>query len=469
MGKEWDKALPSTETWKECLRVLKPGGFAFVMSAPRSDVLSRMIVRIEDAGFNVCYTPMYHTYASGFPKSLNIHKKLTKDAEAGQHRLQDLLRTALHQATRTGDENHRPLMSSLLAALEQGTQHKVFAYARGEGESIQVSQGTGERSVARGTNVPKAQRELCLCKVCALPCGIQLNGPIGWVCYGAPDSDGSISWTAAHADGVRAPFKSSTTGQPHQQFEVICEQCRAQDVGALAGTYGGFNPKPAVEVVIVASKPLSEKTYVDQALKNGKGVTWLDECRVPSNRTDTRHGGGDAKVYGKYEDVKGYELPSGRFPANLLVQDDVLNEYSRYFSLDEWAAKLPDRVRKTLPFLIVPKASKREKNEGLAHLPKKRGGGMQGTNDGSLKTGSGNDRDPFNQNFHPTVKPLQLMSYLITLGSRPGDTILDPFAGSFTTGCAAKLLGRNYICIEREDEYFAIGLARLAATDQALF
>lgn len=69
---------------------------------------------------------------------------------------------------------------------------------------------------------------------------------------------------------------------------------------------------------------------------------------------------------------------------------------------------------------------------------------------------------------HPTVKPIQLLAYLITLGSRPGDTILDPFAGSFTTGCAAKLLGRKYICIEKEAEYFEIGTARLEATQEAL-
>ena len=47
MGKDWDKAVPSVEIWKECLRVLKPGGFAFIMSAPRQDVLARMIVNLE--------------------------------------------------------------------------------------------------------------------------------------------------------------------------------------------------------------------------------------------------------------------------------------------------------------------------------------------------------------------------------------------------------------------------------------
>ena len=69
MGKQWDKAVPSVEIWQECLRVLKPGAFINVMSAPRSDVLSRMIVNIEDAGFRVDFTPIYWTYASGFPKA----------------------------------------------------------------------------------------------------------------------------------------------------------------------------------------------------------------------------------------------------------------------------------------------------------------------------------------------------------------------------------------------------------------
>jgi len=53
MNRDWDKAVPALEIWQECLRVLKPGGFCFVMSAPRSDVQSRMMVRLEDAGFNI--------------------------------------------------------------------------------------------------------------------------------------------------------------------------------------------------------------------------------------------------------------------------------------------------------------------------------------------------------------------------------------------------------------------------------
>ena len=68
MGKDWDKVVPSVEIWQECLRVLKPGAFAFIMSAPRQDVLSHMIVNLDKAGFETGFTSIYWTYASGFPK-----------------------------------------------------------------------------------------------------------------------------------------------------------------------------------------------------------------------------------------------------------------------------------------------------------------------------------------------------------------------------------------------------------------
>ena len=64
-------------------------------------------------------------------------------------------------------------------------------------------------------------------------------------------------------------------------------------------------------------------------------------------------------------------------------------------------------------------------------------------------------------NIHPTVKPTTLMSYLVTLGSRKGDVVLDPFAGSGTTGISCVFSERNYLLIEREKEYFDILKARI--------
>ena len=63
---------------------------------------------------------------------------------------------------------------------------------------------------------------------------------------------------------------------------------------------------------------------------------------------------------------------------------------------------------------------------------------------------------------HPTVKPIRLFSYLITLGSREGDTILDPFLGSGTTALACQLLNRKCIGIEIEEKYCEIAVKRLS-------
>ena len=234
------------------------------------------------------------------------------------------------------------------------------------------------------------------------------------------------------------------------------------------GAYGGFQPKPAVEIIIVAMKPMTHPTFVGQVLDNGKGITWLDDCRIP---------------YAVEQDCKGQQ--QGRFPANLLVSDDVLDDgkvskdgvavnrnrgerisstvnyanhngkdvgyggegtYSRFFSLDSWS-------KKNLPFLIVPKASKAEKNSGCERFEEKSNSSW-----GSIQEFSSN---PKKKNNHPTVKPIRLMSYLITMTTRPGDVVLDPFCGSGTTGCAAVLLDREFIGIEMEADYIEIAKARI--------
>jgi len=412
MGKSWDQAVPSVEVWKQCLRVLKPGSFAFVMSLPRLDTLSQMAIRLQEAGFRVDFTPIFWVYASGFPKATNIGKAI--DRKKG------LERKAIASYTAPDGGNRKP---------ENHTPHKTVG------------------------NIAK-------------DFGYQTSG------YGVP---------------ITAPA--------------------SPEAEVLNGAYAGFQPKPAVEVIIVAMKPLSEKTYVEQALKNGKGVTWLDEGKIPfqsEEEVEPFHYKESPEGYG-YQDRDESQRAinhRGRFPANLLVSDDVLNDgvdkgtghfpkvdnssrniygryysleraeeittdsgsFSRYFSLDQWwdetISKLPKEVRKTFPFLIEPKASSEERNKNLE-------GSEPKYMDPSRKVGSPGGTNPRNRgaenpraNHHPTVKPIAIMSYLITLGSRPNDVVLDPFMGSGTTGIAAKILGRDFIGIEINPEYFEIARRR---------
>jgi len=506
MGKDWDKAVVGVETWKECLRVLKPGAFAFVMSAPRQDVLSRMMVNLADAGFETAFTSLYHTYASGFPKAQNLQRFQGKRQEAGKHALRELFRTALHQAVHGGKDEIWKSLSSLLARVESNAQHEVLVFTEGEGTNAQVPERQRESVMEGRRDLQAQERNLLECQVCTLPALLRFDGAEGWVCHGASAGDGSLAWEIVDQNGGRSSYQSRTDGQPIGKLDVVCDQCGTQTLRSLESGYGGFQPKPAVEVILVAMKPLSEKTYVDQAMKNGKGVTWLDDCRVPTAKDDERVAGNRTATFGTQETQSGgdgsggYDPDNrGRFPANLLVSDDALNDgrerksgkmragqqrnskpmfgsetdhigetygdsdsYSRFFSLDAWAEK-------TFPFLIVPKASKREKNAGCESLPEKLSAGLPLRAEGGERAGEGGDGSSTDRvvkmrNHHPTTKPVKLMSYLITLGTREGDTVLDPFLGSGTTGVAAKMLGRKFIGIEREAEYVEIAKARLAAT-----
>ena len=429
MGKDWDKALPDPEVWKQCLRVLKPGAFAFVMCIPRADCLSRMIISLEDAGFRVDFSPIYWCFASGFPKAQNIGKAVDK---------------------------------------RFGVEREVI----------------GKRSDGRYRYGFTEQAKKAM---------------------------GSI------VDEKSQGFKG--------EIGVIDKPATPQ-AKALDGSYGGFQPKPAVEVIIVAMKPLSEKTFVDQALKNWKGITWLDDCRVPyESEYDKSQATPQGKCTGQvFDGMLGrerneFDRPEqrGRFPANLLVSDGVLKDgeitkqgkfkprsnnrtatqfepskgwhdhnmnpnnafapddygdsgtFSRYFDLDKWweerINQLPKSVRDTFPFLIVPKAGKAEKDAGLdvatvvkTGLPLRDGSGDYAENvggDGSMPT-----RRTRAKNIHPTVKPVELMSYLITLGSRDGDAVLDPFSGSGTTLVAGKALNRKIVGIDIKKGYCEITVER---------
>lgn len=412
MGKDWDKAVPPVAVWRECLRVLKHGSFAFVMSSPRADILSRMIVNLQDAGFRTDFTPIYWAYASGFPKAMNISKAVDK---------------------------------------KLGVKREVVG-------------SLGSRPIQTGG---------------------------------------------------RRNTQDSANGSFEREDNTLTVAV-SQEAKLLDGGFGGFQPKPAVEVIICAMKPLSEKTYVDQALKNGKGVTWLDEARIPFaqngdkwNKAGYAHKtqGYAASSYNVDYSRENMTNDRGRFPANLLVSDDCLNDgtlhksgdllphynlsadsdgyqvknvygdrkrqienyvgdegsFSRYFSLDAWfidrIKRLPLEVQRTFPFLIEPKASKGERNKNLERLQPKE----------VFRAGHGNkENDEVTKRFrtqmknnHPTVKPLALMSYLITLGSRPNDLIIDPFCGSGTTCLAAKMLGRQYVGIELNAEYVVIAEKRV--------
>lgn len=178
--------------------------------------------------------------------------------------------------------------------------------------------------------------------------------------------------------------------------------------------------KPAHEPICVARKPLIG-TVAQNVLEHGTGAINVDGCRVTSE--------GEAE---------------GRWPANVMHDGDA-------FSGAEFAK-----------FFYCAKASKKDRDEGLEHMPEAPCGLMEDDNY-AIKTGSGNLRDTRRRNTHPTVKPTELMRHLVRMVTPKGGTVLDPFTGSGSTGKACMLEGAQFIGIDMTPEYVEIARARIEA------
>lgn len=345
MSKTWDYDVPTEEIWRECLRVLKPGGHLVSFFGTRT--YHRGVVRIEDAGFEI-RDQIQWIYGSGFPKSTDVSKRIDKEAGA-------------------------------------------------------------ERTEIVGKKY----------------CGLHHRGGV--------NSFTDDNWKAENREGDFTNITAPATESAKQW----------QGWGTAL--------KPANEPIVVARKPLEKDLTVAQnVIKWGTGAINIDSCRIA-----TKENLGSKLLHTqswKNTSIAGVDSVNdnwkfGRWPANILFDEqaaEMLGEPSRFF--------------------YIAKASKSERNEGLEGMPLKKSG---------IKNDSGrefSESDPhkiiLNQNYHPTVKPIKLMQYLIKLVTPPKGTTLDPFMGSGSTGVAAKKLGFDFVGIEMNEEYFQIAKKRIENVDK---
>jgi site-specific DNA-methyltransferase (adenine-specific) len=256
------------------------------MSSPRSDLLYRMIKDLEDAGFDMSFSPIYWTMHTGFPKASDTSKMIDKRMGA-------------------------------------------------KGEVI----GEYENSIPQIT-----------------------------------------------------PWKDVERFESKNQITLPSTDLAKKYEGSKLG----FQPKPAVEHIIIGMKPHGSKSYIDNVLN---------------------------------------------FEA------------------------LPDNIKMTYPFIQVPKPAKKEKDFGLTGEEKNKPQRDEGQEKFNVPQ---KNRPTTSKNIHPTTKPVKLMSYIITLFTREGDWVIDPFLGSGTTGLASKLINRHFVGIEREKEYFDICEERLSVSREEL-
>lgn len=262
-------------------------------------------------------------------------------------------------------------------------------------------------------------------------------------------------------------------------------------VGKGKSEWEGWNTnlKPAHEPICMARKPISEKTIARNCLKWGVGAINVDGCRVPLNGEKMSNGYAKSIKNSAISTHEGWTGPwmkdknyhadkikkatekaneCGRYPANLIHDgSDCVKEIFPETSKARKTKKTDNRYSASRYFYCA-KASKKERNQGLEEMPTRlygqSGGAQRAIKNNKteyLQDNIGLNKIKKAKNIHPTVKPLALMKHLVTMISREKHTVLDPFMGSGTTGKACMELGRNFIGIEVNEDYYNIAKKRI--------
>ena len=229
--------------------------------------------------------------------------------------------------------------------------------------------------------------------------------------------------------------------------------------------------KPAYEPIIVARKPC-ENSCVDNVLKYGVGGINIEECRIGDSEITTHGGNKFPNLYGNFNECE-ETSHIGRFPSNAILTYDETD-------YNEVCGNLPyENGESAARYFYCAKASKRDRDEGLEQFETRKTGELQGgrkeVSAGSImQNADGTTRlNPYagtgvpKLNIHPTVKPVDLMQYLVRLVTPKGGIVLDPFNGSGSTGKAVMYENKDrqanyrYIGIELTKEYLPIAEARI--------
>lgn len=248
---------------------------------------------------------------------------------------------------------------------------------------------------------------------------------------------------------------------------------KSLNVGAVLPEWEGWGTglKPAIEPITMARKPF-KKTVAQNVMAYGTGALNIDACRVERKKqpggwpSNLIHDGSD-EVLEAMPNAPGALAPvTGLEPTKNGFSGPV------YGAPGKQGRKFSDRRDgggSAARFFYCAKASRSEKEAGLDELElNERVYNGQSAHSAGKAPGSVEDKFTTSpaRNIHPTVKPIALMRYLIRLVTPPGGLVLDPFAGSGTTGCAAVLEGMKFVGIEISDKFAKIAELRMKYWEQ---
>ena len=463
MGRAWDHHRGGREQWSgwlaevmaECLRVAKPGAHAVVWALPRTS--HRTACGLEDAGWEI-RDRITHLFASGFPKSLAVDKAIDK--------IRDWT-----LVERLAGEIRRARAASRLSLAEIGQAMQAAT----DGQYGKWYHRGGHMFFETGRSLPSRPEWDRL--RCVLPIADEFTGVydeaerevLGEV---VTNRDGG-SW----ADGVRSGMFQVG------ERKIITTAPATDDARRWSGW--GTALKPAAEDWWLCRKPFPG-SVASNVLAYGTGALNVDAARVGTDtaRGDRYNGrppggdGGSEVLHGLAHAVP-WTVPPGRWPTNLVLSHaatpdgedlcvDGCVQGCPVAELDRQSGVSRDGV-----------AVQRNRPGGTYQAPSAYGVFGNGPRPDLGYGGEGgasrffpvfrfqakaptSERPKVDGKGHETVKPLDLMRWLVRLVTPPGGLVLDPFAGSGTTGEACIIEGFRCLLVEREAEHLPKIVARLS-------
>ena len=415
MGKEWDGGDIAfrPETWALVWRVLKPGGHMVAFGAPKN--YHRLACAIEDAGFEIRDSLMW-VFGSGFPKSLDVSKAIDK---SGGVDVSEFKRSLREYVDRSGK-----------------SRSEIDALC---GFTMRFDTMREADPIGWGCSLPSPDKWLKICEVLGCDAS-EYQELINRVWRGKSKEVASENQSMSGAN-----YKRIDKGNP---------------VFDAARQWEGWGTalKPAYEPIVLARKPLSEGTVAANVLRWGTGALNIDATRIAApdgvpkfnkrNESSDNCFGDGLNGSNRTGEI---DTSTGRWPANLChdgsqaVLDLFPHTKSGSFQKGcvQQATNGPSKGKETLRIRDA-----REGDEGSAAR--------------FFYCAKANKTDRADSK-HPTVKPISLMQWLVRLITPQDGTVLDPFAGSGTTGKAAIEEGMKAVLIEREPEYQQDIIRRLNA------
>lgn len=440
MGQAWDASGVAFEVarWRECLRVLKPGGYLIAFSSART--YHRLAVAVEDAGFEI-RDQLVWIYGTGFPKS-------PRDITAA--------------IDRNRGDDPRPVCRWLRQAVEaQGRRpadlDALFGLAGMGGHWCATNRNTQP-------TVPTPEQWAAILELL----GVEPPDDVAEAFAELTARKGMAgeAWEDRPVVGehsrpnAAAMWRSNYDGDSARAAEIR----DATPTKAEASPWIGWATalRPSHEPAVMGRKPFTGPTYRN-VLEHGTGAINVGACRMPMSAEDAARIDGMAG-FGR----AGYDRPVG-VSLNLSV-DPIASQDSAAHPGGRWppnvllspmaAADLDGHAAGVSRYFYCDKASTAERESGLDD-----GAPAARWTDGRDKAANYPSQrgEAVRKNIHPTVKPIDVCRWLVRLVTPPGGTVLDPYTGSGSTGIAAVLEGFEFIGAELDPAHVEIADKRIAA------